>query len=189
MKLLVDEVEIEKAVASIISALGENPDREGLRETPGRVARMYGEFFSGLDQDPAKVLATDFQERHDEIVILKDISFFSICEHHFLPFYGVTHIGYVPSGRVVGASKLARALDILARRPQMQERLTREFVDAVYTTIEPQGVAAILKAEHLCMTLRGAKKPGTKIVTSASRGNFRTQTATKQEFLALLREA
>ena len=189
MKLLVDEAEIKKAVASIISALGEDPDREGLRETPRRVAKMYAEFFSGLDQDPAEVLATDFQETHDEIVILKDISFFSVCEHHFLPFYGVTHIGYVPSGRVVGASKLARALDILARRPQMQERLTRQLVDTVYTTIEPAGVAAIIKAEHLCMTLRGAKKPGTTIVTSASRGSFRTQAATKQEFLSLLREA
>ena len=149
---------------------------------------MYAQFFSGLLQDPAEVLATGFEESHHEIVLLKDIPFSSICEHHFLPFFGAAHVGYIPGGRVVGASKLARALDILARRPQIQERLTSQFVDAVYTAIRPEGVAVVLSAEHMCMSLRGAKKPGTKIVTSCSRGVFRTQASTKQEFLGLLRE-
>ena len=186
---MIDQERIEESVASIIRAIGEDPTREGLRETPRRVASMYREFFSGLGQDPAEVLATGFEERHDEVVILKDISFFSLCEHHFLPFYGVAHVGYIPSGRVVGASKLARALDILARRPQIQERLTNQFVDTLYETIRPEGVGAVLAAEHLCVSLRGAKKPGSKIVTSASRGKFRTQAATKQEFMSLLRES
>ena len=149
---------------------------------------MYEEFFSGLDQDPSEVLSTGFEENHQEIVILKDIPFFSICEHHFLPFYGSGSIGYVPKGRVVGASKLARALDILAHRPQIQERLTSQLADTIYTTIQPEGVAVILSAEHMCMSLRGTKKPGSRIITSASRGSFKTQAATKQEFLALLRE-
>jgi len=185
---LIDLENITNAMASIIRAIGEDPDREGLRDTPNRVARMYEEFFSGLDQDPSEVLSTGFEENHQEIVILKDIPFFSICEHHFLPFYGSGSIGYVPKGRVVGASKLARALDILAHRPQIQERLTSQVADAIYTTIQPEGVAVILSAEHMCMSLRGAKKPGSRIITSASRGSFRTQAATKQEFLALLRE-
>ena len=185
---MIDREKISDAAASIILAIGEDPDREGLRDTPGRIAQMYEEFFSGLDQDPAAVLATGFEEAHTEVVILKDIPFFSICEHHFLPFYGCAHIGYIPNGRVVGASKLARALDILARRPQIQERLTNQLVDVVYTTIRPEGVVAVLRAEHMCMSLRGVKKPGAKIVTSASRGDFRTQAATRQEFLTLLRE-
>jgi GTP cyclohydrolase I len=185
---LIDQERIKEAVASIISAIGENPSREGLRETPRRVAQMYAEFFSGLEHDPAEVLSTGFEEGHHELVILRDIPFFSICEHHFLPFYGVAHIGYIPRGRVVGASKLARALDILARRPQLQERLTAQLVDAIYTAVQPEGVGAILSAEHMCITLRGAKKPGSKIVTSATRGSFKTLAATKNEFLALLRE-
>ena len=175
-------------MASIIQAIGEDPRREGLADTPRRIAQMYEEFFSGLSQDPAETLATGFEECHQEIVVLRDIPFFSICEHHFLPFFGSAQIGYVPNGRVVGASKLARALDILAHRPQLQERLTNQLVDTVYSAVRPQGVAAILSAEHMCMTLRGAKKPGSKIVTSASRGTFRTQAATKHEFLALLSE-
>ena len=186
---MIDREKIRDAAASIILAIGENPDREGLRDTPRRMAQMYEEFFSGLDQDPAEVLATGFEEAHMEVVILKDIPFFSICEHHFLPFYGCAHIGYIPNGRVVGASKLARALDILARRPQIQERLTNQLVDVVYATIRPEGVVAVLRAEHMCMSLRGVKKPGAKIVTSASRGEFRTQPATRQEFLTLLRES
>ena len=185
---MIDLENITDAMASIIRAIGEDPDREGLRDTPSRVARMYKEFFSGLDQDPSEVLSTGFEENHQEIVILKDIPFFSICEHHFLPFYGSGSIGYVPKGRVVGASKLARALDILAHRPQIQERLTSQLADTIYTTIQPEGVAVILSAEHMCMSLRGTKKPGSRIITSASRGSFKTQAATKQEFLALLRE-
>ena len=185
---MVDRDKIAEAVTSILEAIGEEPAREGLRGTPGRVAKMYTEFFSGLEQDPTAVLATGFEEGHHEMVVLKNVAFFSICEHHFLPFIGTANIGYIPKGRVVGASKLARVLDILAHRPQIQERLTNQVVDAVYTTIQPEGVAAILSAEHLCMSLRGVNKPGSKIVTSASRGNFRTLAATKHEFLAMLRE-
>ena len=148
---------------------------------------MYEEFFSGLTQDPAKVLETGFEEGHQEMVILRDIPFFSICEHHFLPFYGIAHIGYMPNGRVVGASKLARALDILSRRPQIQERLTDQIVETIYKTIQPEGVAAVISAEHMCMSIRGVKKSGSKVVTSASKGTFKTQAASKQEFFSLLR--
>ena len=185
---MIDKKRIEDAVASIILALGEDPAREGLVDTPRRVAEMYTEFFSGLDQDPSEVLSTDFQEGHRDVVVLRDVPFFSICEHHFLPFYGSAHIGYVPSGRVVGASKLARSLDVLARRPQLQERLTDQLVDTLYSTIQPEGVTVVLSAEHMCISLRGAHKPGSKIVTSASRGSLRTNEATKREFLAMLRE-
>ena len=184
----IDLEDIERAVASIISAIGEDPEREGLIETPRRIARMYGDFFSGLGEDPKEALATVFEEGHRELVVLKDIPFFSICEHHFLPFFGTADIGYVPSGRVVGASKLARALEILARRPQIQERLTDQIVDAMMESLQPQGAAVVLSAEHLCITLRGVQKPGSKIVTSASRGILRTQAVAKQEFLALISE-
>ena len=181
---MVDIERIKEAVASIIVAVGEDPHREGLKDTPERVARMYEELFSGLGQDPSEVLSTGFEEDHHEIVILRDIPFFSICEHHLLPFFGIAHIGYVPSGRVVGASKLARALDILARRPQIQERLTNQLADAIFAVVEPKGVAATLSAEHLCVSLRGPRKPGSKIVTFASRGDL----GTKQDFMALLRD-
>ncbi|MCH8206039.1 MAG: GTP cyclohydrolase I FolE [Chloroflexi bacterium] len=183
---MVDREKIEEAMEAIIAAIGEDPGREGLSETPRRVAKMYGDFFSGLSQDPKEVLATVFEEEHQDLVILKDIPFFSICEHHFLPFYGSAHIGYVPNGRVVGASKLARALDILARRPQMQERLTDQLVDAIYDAVHPQGVAAVLRAEHMCVTIRGVEKPGSRIVTSSSRGILRTQARARSEFLALI---
>ena len=183
---MVDREKIEEAMKAIIAAIGEDPGREGLSETPRRVAKMYGDFFSGLSQDPKEVLATAFEEEHQDIVVFRDIPFFSICEHHFLPFYGSANIGYVPNGRVVGASKLARALDILARRPQMQERLTDQLVDAVYDAVHPRGVAAVLRAEHMCVTLRGVEKPGSRIVTSSSRGTLRTQARARSEFLALL---
>ena len=183
---MIDEKRIREAASTIIEAIGEDPQREGLADTPRRIAKMYQEFFSGLGQDPEEVLATGFEESHKELVVLRDIPFVSVCEHHFLPFYGIAHVGYVPNGRVVGASKLARALDILARRPQIQERLTTQLVDCILTATSPDGVAAVLSAEHTCMTLRGAKKPGSKIVTSASRGTLRTQSSAKQEFLALI---
>ena len=183
---MIDQEKIKEAVTSIILAIGEDTGREGLVETPRRIADMYAEFFSGLDMDPFEVLATGFEEGHGELVVVKNIPFFSICEHHFLPFYGSASIGYVPSGRVVGASKLARALDILARRPQIQERLTRELADTIVGAIQPVGVGVVLAAEHMCMTLRGARKPGSKIVTSASRGSLRTRDEAKREFLALL---
>ena len=183
---MIDEEEIGKAVAAIILALGEDPQREGLRDTPTRVARMYREFFSGIGQDPAEELTTGFEEDFRDVVMVREIPFFSICEHHFLPMYGNAHIGYIPSGRVVGASKLARALDMLARRPQLQERLTNQLVDAIHSSVQPDGVAAILSAEHMCMSLRGVKKPGSKVVTSAARGDFTTGAATKRELLSML---
>ena len=175
-------------MASIIEALGEDADREGLQETPRRVAKLYAELFSGLGKDPAAELVTGFEEDHHEMVVLKDIPFNSVCEHHFLPFYGTADIGYVPRGKVVGASKLARALDVLAHRPQIQERLTSQLADVVYKTLAPEGVAVVLSAEHMCMTLRGVKKPGSRVVTSASRGSLRTQASLRQDFLAMTRE-
>ena len=176
-------------MASIIDAIGEDSEREGLVDTPKRVAQMYGELFSGLAEDPSKVLATGFEEGDGEMVVLKDIPFSSICEHHLLPFHGSASIGYVPSGRVVGASKLARALDILARRPQMQERLTGQLADTIFGAIEPDGVVVVLRAEHMCMSVRGVKKPGAKIVTTATRGIISTRDATRRDFYSLLTQA
>ena len=185
---MINQAKIEKAIASIIQAVGEDPEREGLVETPRRIAQMYADFFSGLEQDPVEVLATGFDEAHQEMVVLKDIPFFSMCEHHLLPFYGSASIGYVPNGRLVGISKLARALDILARRPQIQERLTRQLAESIFSAIHPDGLAVILSADHMCMSMRGAKKPGAKVVTSVSRGSIRTQETVRREFYALLGE-
>lgn len=183
-----DDASLRKAVREIIRAVGEDPDREGLRETPRRVAAMYAEVFSGLRLDPADVLRVGFEEGHQELVLVKDIPFYSMCEHHFLPFHGVAHVGYIPNGRVVGLSKLARALEILARRPQLQERLTSQLADAIMTTLEPSGVAVVVRAEHLCMTMRGIRKPGSQTVTSAMRGVFQRGAATRAEFMSLLKE-
>ena len=185
---LVDKGKIEKAVSAIIAAIGEDPEKEGLADTPKRVAQMYADFFSGLSGDPSEVLATGFEEGGGDMVVLKDIPFFSICEHHLLPFHGTASVGYVPNGRVVGASKLARALDILARRPQIQERLTGQLADTIFSAIRPDGVAVVLSAEHMCMSLRGVKKVGSKVVTSASRGNLKTREAFRRDFHALLGE-
>lgn len=185
---LIDEDRIKEAAAVIIEAVGEDPTREGLVETPGRIARMYAELFSGIDQDPSEPLSTSFEEGYSGLVVLKDIPFFSICEHHFLPFYGSADVGYAPNGRVVGASKLARALDILARRPQLQERLTDQLADAISGAIQPKGVAVVVRAEHQCMSLRGVRKPGSRIVTSATRGTLRTQASATQELFAMLQE-
>ncbi len=177
---------IEQAIASIIEAMGEDPKREGLLDTPKRVAELYSEFFSGLEMDPAEELKVGFEEGYHEIVILKDLPFYSLCEHHFLPFYGTAHIGYIPNGRVVGASKLGRVLDIIAKRPQLQERMTTQIADVVYQTLQPEGVAVVVQAEHLCMTMRGIKKPGSQLVTCATRGRFKRSLATRAEFLALV---
>jgi GTP cyclohydrolase I len=176
-----------EAVRNMIVAIGEDPNRESLLETPRRVADMYAEVFSGLWQDPADVLRVGFEEGHQELVLVKDIPFYSMCEHHFLPFHGVAHVGYIPNGRVVGLSKLARALEILARRPQLQERLTSQLADAIMTTVEPAGVAVVVSAEHLCMTMRGVRKPGSKTVTSAMRGVFQRSAPTRAEFMSLIR--
>lgn len=183
-----DNARLRKAVREIIQAVGEDPDREGLRETPRRVADMYAEVFSGLLQDPADVLRVGFDEAHQELVLVKDIPFYSMCEHHFLPFHGVAHVGYIPNGRVVGLSKLARATEILARRPQLQERLTSQLADVIMQTLEPQGVAVVIKAEHLCMSMRGIRKPGSQTVTSAMRGVFQRNPATRAEIMALINE-
>jgi len=183
----VDQERIARAVREILEAIGEDPAREGLRETPRRIAEMYEELFAGLHQDPREVLTTGFQESHREMVILKNIPFYSLCEHHFLPFHGRAHVGYVPEGRIAGASKIARAVDILARRPQLQERLTGQIADAIMEGLSPDGVAVVIEAEHLCMTMRGVQKPGTTLVTSAIRGGFRRRAVTRAEFLALVR--
>jgi len=183
--LLPDQERIAAAISTIIEALHEDPNREGLRDTPARVGRMYAEVFAGLRQDPVKVLQTGFDEGHDEMVVARDISFFSMCEHHFLPFFGVVHIGYVPRGRIVGISKLARVTEILARRPQVQERMTTQIADAIVQAMNPMGVGVVIESEHLCMMMRGVRKPGSRIVTSVNRGVFRTDQRTRAEFLSL----
>jgi GTP cyclohydrolase I len=185
---VINEAEINSAVTSIIKAIGEDPDREGLVGTPGRVAEMYAELFMGLDMNPKEELTVGFEEGHREMVILRDIPFYSMCEHHILPFYGMVHIGYIPndSGRVVGASKLARVVEIFAKRLQIQERMTTQIADAIVDGLQPDGVGVIVQAEHLCMIMRGIKKPGSAIVTSALRGTFRHRTETRAEFFSLL---
>lgn len=185
---MVDQKKIERAVFSIIEAIGENLGREGIADTPRRIAEMYGELFSGMDLDAKAELMTGFEEGHREMVILKDIPFYSMCEHHLLPFYGVAHVGYIPNenGRVVGASKLARVVEIFAKRPQLQERMTTQIADTILEALQPDGVAVVIEAEHLCMTMRGIKKPGSNVVTSATRGLFRRRAATRSEFLALV---
>ena len=174
--------EISDAVKDLLIGIGENPNRDGLVETPERVARMYSELFSGLDEDPESALTTTFDVSHDEMIVLRDVPFYSMCEHHLLPFFGSADIGYIPSDKIVGLSKLARALDILSRRPQVQERLTCQVADAVETVLDPIGVAVRVQAEHLCMTMRGIKKPGSRMVTSVTRGAFRDNPATRAEF-------
>jgi GTP cyclohydrolase I len=182
----IDQERIARAVREIIAAIGEDPGREGLLETPERIGRLYAELFSGLALDPQDVLRRSFDEDHKEMVILKDIPFYSLCEHHFLPFHGAAHVGYVPEGRIVGVSKLARVVDILARRPQLQERLTSQVADAIMEGLHPDGVAVVIEAEHLCMTMRGVQKPGARMITSAIRGGFRRRGVTRSEFLSLV---
>ncbi len=185
---MINETEISKAVASIIKAIGEDPEREGLVETPRRVAEMYAELFAGLDIDPTEELKVGYELGHREMVIVKDIPFYSMCEHHLLPFFGMVHIGYIPdaNGRVVGISKLARVVDIITKRPQIQERMTTQIADAIVDGIRPQGVAVVAQAEHMCMVMRGVKKPGSNIITSAIRGLFRRRAASRAEFFSLI---
>lgn len=186
MSELVDRVRAEAAVRELLLALGEDPDREGLVDTPRRVVAAYKETLGGREVDIPKLLSVGFEEGHDEMVILRDIPFFSTCEHHLIPFHGVAHIGYVPNGRVVGLSKLARLVDAVARRPQLQERLTAQIADMLMETIVPQGAGVAVEAEHLCMQMRGIKKPGSRMLTSAMRGSFRDQEETRAEFLSLV---
>jgi GTP cyclohydrolase IA len=182
----VDLPRIERAVREILLAVGEDPDREGLLETPSRVARMYAEIFAGLHTDPATHLKKLFTQKHDEMVIVKDIEFSSCCEHHLLPFYGKAHIGYLPDGQVVGLSKLARAVETVAKRPQVQERMTETLADLVMSEVAPRGVGVILEASHSCMTIRGVRKPGAMTITSAVRGLVKTSPTTRSELIALV---
>jgi len=186
---VIDEEKIKASVKSIIEAIGEDPAREGLVDTPRRVAEMYSELFMGMNRDPKKELAVGYELGHREMVVLKDIPFYSMCEHHFLPFYGVVHIGYIPNneGRVVGISKLARVVEIIAKRPQIQERMATEIADAIDEGLKPDGVAVVIEAEHLCMVMRGIKKPGASVITSALRGTFRRKAASRAEFFSLIK--
>ncbi len=183
----VDRERIQAAVREILEAIGEDPDREGLQDTPKRVAKAYDEFFAGLVQDPADVLGTTFDIAHEELVLVKDIPFYSTCEHHLVPFHGTAHIGYIPSmeGRVTGLSKLARLVEVYARRPQVQERLTTQIVDALMTHLDPRGAIVVVEAEHMCMSMRGVRKPGAKTVTSAVRGQLR-EASTRSEAMSLI---
>jgi GTP cyclohydrolase IA len=185
--MAIDTERIEKAVLEIIEALGEDPEREGLVETPARVARFYAEVFDGLDFDPGEILDVSFGDEHyQEIVMVREIPFYSMCEHHFVPFHGEAHVAYLPRGRVTGLSKLARIVEAYARRPQMQERLTAQVADALDTKLNPLGVLVVVEAEHLCMSMRGVKKPGAMTVTSAVRGIMETNAATRAEAMSLL---
>ena len=185
-ELQVDHARIEKAVREILSAVGEDPDREGLLETPARVARMYAEMFSGLKKDPAVHLQKVFTEDYDEIVLIKDITFCSMCEHHLLPFTGRAHVGYLPQGKVVGLSKLARVVEEVARRPQVQERMTEEIANLVENQLNARGVAVVLEGSHSCMTIRGVRKPGSTCMTSSMRGVFRENLSSRAEVLGLI---
>jgi GTP cyclohydrolase I len=183
-----DEARAAAAVRELLTAIGEDPDREGLLETPGRVARAYAEYVSGLFMEPGDVLTTVFDEGHDEMVLVKDIAMSSLCEHHLVPFHGVAHVGYIPNdkGQITGLSKLARLVDLYSRRPQVQERLTTQIAEALMTALDPQGVIVVIQAEHLCMSLRGVRKPGSSTTTSAVRGVFREDPATRAEAMALI---
>lgn len=183
----VDKPRIEAAVREILLAIGEDPDRDGLQDTPARVARAYEEFFSGLRADPADVLGTTFDIAHSEMVLVKDIPFYSTCEHHLVPFHGVAHVGYIPGadGKVTGLSKLARVLEVYARRPQVQERLTTQVVEALEEHLNPRGAIVVIEAEHMCMSMRGVRKPGAKTVTSAVRGQLKNA-ATRAEAMSLI---
>ena len=183
----VDLVRIENAVREILHAIGEDPDRDGLVETPKRVAKAYAEFFAGLHENPADHLSTTFDIEHDELVLVKDIPFYSTCEHHLVPFHGTAHVGYIPGpeGKVTGLSKLARLVEVFARRPQVQERLTTQIVDALMEHLSPRGAMVVIECEHMCMSMRGVRKPGAKTVTSAVRGQLR-EPATRAEAMSLI---
>lgn len=187
-KTSVDLHRIERAVQEILQAVGEDPDREGLLETPKRVARMYAEMFAGLHCDPARHLHTVFPETYDEMVLVRDIPFASMCEHHLLPFTGVAHVAYLPNGQVTGLSKLARVVDEVARRPQVQERMTQTIADLLEQQLETAGAAVVIEAEHSCMSIRGVRKPGSSTTTSAMRGSFRNNPASRSEVLSLINQ-
>jgi GTP cyclohydrolase I len=181
-----DRGRLQAAVTELLTGIGDDPEREGLRETPRRIADMYAEIFSGMHVDPADFLKVTFAVAHDEMVILRNVPFYSMCEHHLLPFHGEAHVGYVPDGRIVGISKLARVVETCARRPQVQEALTSQVAETIMKGLNPDGVAVVIDAEHLCMTMRGVQKPGSRMVTSAMRGSFRKSPVTRAEFLSLV---
>lgn len=183
----VDHARIQRAVREILLAVGEDPDREGLRDTPARVARMYAELFSGLHREPAEHLRKCFTQKYDEMVVVRDISFASLCEHHMLPFIGNAHIGYLPKGKIVGLSKLARVVEDVSHRPQVQERMTEQIADLLMQELDARGVAVVVEAMHTCMTIRGVKKPTSVCITSAMRGGFKDNQSTRAEVLALIR--
>ena len=185
-KEAIDRERIKAAVNELLAAIGEDPSRDGLLDTPRRIADMYAEIFEGVNTDPTEYLKVGFEVAHDEMVLLRNIPFYSMCEHHFLPFHGEAHVGYVPDGRVVGISKLARVVEGFARRPQIQEQLTTQIADAIMDYLQPDGVAVVIEAEHLCMTMRGVRKPGSRMITSAMRGRFRESSLTRAEFLSLV---
>lgn len=184
----VDHKKIEEAVRMILEAVGEDPNREGLLDTPKRVAKMYAELFEGIHIDPKEYFSTIFSENHEELVLVKDIPFYSMCEHHLVPFYGRAHVGYIPKGgRVVGLSKLARAVEAVARRPQLQERITSTVAEAIMETLDPHGAIVVIEAEHMCMTIRGVKKAGAMTITSAVRGIFANDSKARAEAMSLIR--
>ena len=184
-----DIKKIEKGVRLILEGIGEDVGRPGIKDTPGRVARMYEEIFSGLETPTEEILKHLEGESHDELVLLKDMPFYSVCEHHLLPFIGKAHVAYIPgAGKIAGIGELAKALEIFAKRPQVQERLTAQFIDLIVQRLKPKGAMVVIDAEHLCMSMRGVKKPGSRVVTSAVRGNFRNKESTRMEMLELLRQ-
>ncbi|MGT2893350.1 GTP cyclohydrolase I FolE [Streptococcus downei] len=186
---MVNQEKAEKAIYQLLEAIGEDPQREGLLETPKRVAKMYAEMFSGLEENPKDQFTAVFSENHEEVVLVKDIPFYSMCEHHLVPFYGVAHVAYLPSqSKVTGLSKLARAVEVASKRPQLQERLTEQVAKALEEALNPKGVFVMVEAEHMCMTMRGIKKPGSKTVTTVARGLFKEDRDQRQELLTLIKE-
>ena len=185
---MVDHKKVEQAIRLLLEGIGEDPDREGLAETPDRIARMYEEICGGINEDAAEHLKKTFTAENNEMVVEKDITFYSMCEHHLMPFYGKAHIAYIPNGKVTGLSKLARTVDVYARRPQIQERLTVQIADALERVLAPKGIMVMLEAEHTCMTMRGIKKPGSKTVTTVTRGEFKNNIELQKQFLAMVKD-
>lgn len=184
---MIDRDKIEKAVKLLLEGIGEDSDREGLAETPARIARMYGEIFGGMEEEPAMPLSKTFTADHNDMILEKDIVFYSTCEHHMMPFFGKAHVAYIPNGRVVGLSKLARSIEIFARRLQLQERMTAQIADAIMENLAPRGVMVMMEAEHLCMTMRGVKKPGSRTITVVSRGIFEEDSKLRDTFFNLIK--
>lgn len=185
---MIDQEKAENAIYQLLEAIGEDPNREGLLDTPKRVAKMYAEMFASLNEDPKDQFTAVFTENHEEVVLVKDIPFYSMCEHHLVPFYGVAHVAYLPNnGQVTGLSKLARAVEVASKRPQLQERLTEQVASALVQALDPKGVFVMVEAEHMCMTMRGIKKPGSKTITTVAKGIYREDTVARQELLSLMK--